>query len=514
MASAWEQAGEIQKANSIRRKAKVGVKTSMPIFERLISDKMAPHFLRIIAPYSRASNGPLDPAFRRLSRPFGPVAKRSLGKSVPDVVPVVGQDLRSSIFNPQISIIENTQKIINNPAKISTTLSDNIMPNGMNAQLFDNDLDDFICTPTFEEPMYLHLQDISKENFLPGLDKIPQNTVGLLKINRRFLESYMVGLNHEFASKLLWRGFPTDQKGTYFAHFWDKLDDESDTPDIANIDEWNAPLGDNNHSKAAQEKLVLLIRGELLLRYPNALIYAVDKVNNKPNSEEFGSTNVKRYFPLFSGSLPPDLTFLGFEFTPEEAKNKYFVLEEHLTEPRFGLDESQVPGDNLENNLENLSWANFDTKNNFPDKWNKIPNDLSESDKEGKTWWDAANRASYTFQKPMRVFIPGKALIPSNAPMLIYPAPGAVFDTFPRATTLRWHPVSQAVSYSVELDCMSSGKWSTDVGKTYQIKEGLNGTTYNFNWVGAQKGRWRVWAKLGDGTLTDKSVWREFDYTR
>ena len=164
--------------------------------------------------------------------------------------------------------------------------------------------------------------------------------------------------------------------------------------------------------------------------------------------------------------------------------------------------------------MENLSWANFDTKNNFPDKWNKIPNDLSESDKEGKTWWDAANRASYTFQKPMRVFIPGKALIPSNAPMLIYPAPGAVFDTFPRATTLRWHPVSQAVSYSVELDCMSSGKWSTDVGKTYQIKEGLNGTTYNFNWVGAQKGRWRVWAKLGDGTLTDKSVWREFDYTR
>ena len=36
----------------------------------------------------------------------------------------------------------------------------------------------------------------------------------------RFVEAYMVGLNVEMARELLWRGFPTDQRGTYFDAFW------------------------------------------------------------------------------------------------------------------------------------------------------------------------------------------------------------------------------------------------------------------------------------------------------
>ena len=30
----------------------------------------------------------------------------------------------------------------------------------------------------------------------------------------------MVGLNFEMGRELLWRGFPTDQRGTYFDSFW------------------------------------------------------------------------------------------------------------------------------------------------------------------------------------------------------------------------------------------------------------------------------------------------------
>ncbi|MCK4375466.1 MAG: hypothetical protein KAX19_09060, partial [Candidatus Brocadiae bacterium] len=56
---------------------------------------------------------------------------------------------------------------------------------------------------------------------LPGLDTVPQNTLGLVRTNQRFLESYMVGLNHEMARELLWREYPTDQRGTYFRQFWD-----------------------------------------------------------------------------------------------------------------------------------------------------------------------------------------------------------------------------------------------------------------------------------------------------
>ena len=31
----------------------------------------------------------------------------------------------------------------------------------------------------------------------------------------------MCGLNHEFAGELLWRGYPTDKRGSYFRQFWD-----------------------------------------------------------------------------------------------------------------------------------------------------------------------------------------------------------------------------------------------------------------------------------------------------
>jgi len=65
-------------------------------------------------------------------------------------------------------------------------------------------------SPEFDQPMYEPLRDLSHDLLLPGVEKIPQNTIGILEINRRFLEAYMCGLNHEFASELLWRGFSTD----------------------------------------------------------------------------------------------------------------------------------------------------------------------------------------------------------------------------------------------------------------------------------------------------------------
>ena len=69
--------------------------------------------------------------------------------------------------------------------------------------------------------MYKPLLDISAELFLPNIDQIPPNSITLLETNQRFIEAYMVGLNHEFARELLWREYPTDQRGSYFRQFWD-----------------------------------------------------------------------------------------------------------------------------------------------------------------------------------------------------------------------------------------------------------------------------------------------------
>ena len=69
--------------------------------------------------------------------------------------------------------------------------------------------------PQFDIPMYKPLLDISSEHFLPNINKIPPNTITLLETNQRFIEAYMVGLNHEFARELLWRSSrPTSAAAT------------------------------------------------------------------------------------------------------------------------------------------------------------------------------------------------------------------------------------------------------------------------------------------------------------
>ncbi|MCL4258882.1 MAG: hypothetical protein KJZ53_10200, partial [Anaerolineales bacterium] len=54
-----------------------------------------------------------------------------------------------------------------------------------------------------------------------GLEHVPPNTIAGLVTNPRFIEAFMVGLNHEMSRELLWRGFPTDQRGSYFRQFWE-----------------------------------------------------------------------------------------------------------------------------------------------------------------------------------------------------------------------------------------------------------------------------------------------------
>ena len=75
--------------------------------------------------------------------------------------------------------------------------------------------------PKFDQPMYKPLVDLSDEYFLPNINLIPQNSITLLETNQKFIESYMVGINHEMSRELLWREYPTDQRGSYFRQFWD-----------------------------------------------------------------------------------------------------------------------------------------------------------------------------------------------------------------------------------------------------------------------------------------------------
>ncbi|WP_283138992.1 hypothetical protein [Rhizohabitans arisaemae] len=242
-------------------------------------------------------------------------------------------------------------------------------------------LTEVMAYPVFDVPMYRPLLDLSAEFFLPNINLVPQNSITLVETNQRFIESYLVGLNHEMARELLWREYPTDQRGTPFRQFWDVstvLPRPGEHPalrrerlrDIPPLDRWepDSALGDHDHREAGgapEDELVLVIRGELLKRYPTAVIYAhraawrmtgnvIDPT--KPRflapltpAEEADPPPTKVLMPLYEAKADPDITFLGFDLTEEEARGGtgqnpaddpgwFFVIKERPGEPRFGLD--------------------------------------------------------------------------------------------------------------------------------------------------------------------------------
>lgn len=104
-----------------------------------------------------------------------------------------------------------------------------------------------------------------------------------------------------------------------------------------------------------------------------------------------------------------------------------------------------------------------------------------------------------------------------RAPAQVSPANGKTFSHFPRKTTLDWKGVPGAKTYTVQLDCYGccqGGKWCTAVGKEWKVERNLTQTRYTFNFVGAQPGRWRVWAVDSRGKAGPKSGWWKFTYTR
>lgn len=109
-----------------------------------------------------------------------------------------------------------------------------------------------------------------------------------------------------------------------------------------------------------------------------------------------------------------------------------------------------------------------------------------------------------------------------NAPNQLSPAEDSVFDQYPRRTILKWAPVEGAVSYSVEVDYCAGGKKNQSACINPQPLRLLNNLSmsglvtpnYEFDFIGAQAGRWRVWALDKEGREGFKSPWRSFIYLR
>ncbi|MFA1550093.1 hypothetical protein [Actinomadura chokoriensis] len=248
--------------------------------------------------------------------------------------------------------------------------------------------------PVIDLPMYAALLDLSVDYFAPNLGLVPQNTVTLLETNQEFIESFLVGLNHEMARELLWREYPTDQRGSPFRQFWDVRTAPSPPGetaeqrrerlyDIRPLHTWpkTALLGHNDNRETGEQAddLVLVIRGDLLKKYPNAAIYAhrarwqPETGPPDPQQERVPVTLAdpahptleEIRLPLYEAKVEPDLYLLGFDLTAAEAKGNFatgaagwfFVIQERPGDPRFGADEGPPTRVEVWNDL---SWADVD----------------------------------------------------------------------------------------------------------------------------------------------------------
>ncbi|NHH98692.1 hypothetical protein DYY66_1985 [Candidatus Nitrosotalea sp. FS] len=407
----------------------------------------------------RAAAMQLATAFQVIVQPVTP----------PKMVPLDLQGLRDTIIgkiDPMVTVPARLQYRIQLAKSFNWSPPDPITP--------------IMAAPSFPQPMYYPLRDISKEWVLPGLKDVPQNSLSLVETDDRFIESYMVGLNCEMARQLLWNGFPTDQRGSYFRQFWDvssyvpTADDLKLSPkdlqeklyDIPPIHTWfpTNSLGENMQNKTGldttrtipnppQNLLVLLVRGELLQRYPNAIIYACKAVWTQTTDDngrqvwtrQPSNLTSDEMHPVIRGTLPLDVTYFGFDISVKDAYGSkdhtqnyggwFFVIQEHPTEPKFGL---ELTHSGPVYQWADLSWDIVPIQNGYASVTGSItstdlqiqpviddkpipPGDTRTPDNPNdpnNSWGkDAAQTAYITIRRPARVAIHADTML--NFPPLI-----------------------------------------------------------------------------------------------
>ena len=264
-------------------------------------------------------------------------------------------------------------------------------------------LEQIQAAPTFDQPAWELLRDHDPDLLLPGVGAVPQDSVTLCQTNPRFSEALLVGLNHEMARELLWRGYPTDQRGTCFARFWAP----AGADDVPALTSWlTGDLGTHTVG-TADDQLVLLLRGRLLFRYPHTVIYAAPDAAGRP---DLSDTAVQ--LPLFRGRIDPDVAFVGFPLTLDEARTPpgwWFVLEQQPTAPRFGLDVATRYGTHADpvNSWSDLSWGHLADDAQALAALDFLRTDMTPpSPATGPRWGaSASDMAAILLQQPVRVAI-------------------------------------------------------------------------------------------------------------
>ncbi|HHH28576.1 MAG TPA: hypothetical protein ENK57_09560 [Polyangiaceae bacterium] len=332
--------------------------------------------------------------------------------------------------------------------------------------------------PEFTDPLYEEVRNIDPELLLPGLSEIPDDTIGLTEVNSAYIEAFLLGANHELAREFAWREYPAELDATWLRTFWDSIPPDDPTAsdrgvgehieDIGPVDGWDSGVLGTHPAEGAPTDgmLVLIIRGALLRKYPDTVIYATRAIWNEERPAEDGGTVAantmreekldgdglpfERIDPIMIGALDAKTVFLGFPFDTAEALGPvdadgeptwtdssggedagvFFVFEEPPAGPRFGLDVGdeahagavpeywreaswyhQLPAGG---DLSNLPHASATGELAGEGRWYDDPTSASGG-KFRATWGKhAAAMARITLQRPVRMLVHASGMLPEK----------------------------------------------------------------------------------------------------
>lgn len=531
----WLQVGDLRLANEKLLRTQAGYTISKSIQKRYIDSLSHQAFFLLSRPFhshfafkneeistsikkridkSGLPLGSIQPTFLRFAR------QRLTGSSIPlfdpwekSMKPFLRKDPRQplpipkALFEPQIKRlilpmnhftpmlppkipvinvkpfnIPETRAKFDVKKVLTTKLSGIILSNDREKGVKET-FDPILVSPKIEDPMYRPLKSLSIDYILPGINKIPQNSVLLCEENRYFIESYLCGANDEMGRELVWNRFPTDQRGTIFSFFWDSTRFEDETQedlnnaqkmgDIRPIHLWKrhriffriprwldrlrkllkiprsnirtlrriassygvqlskirrkkSYLGMNpsiaNKDGTKEGRIVLLLKGDLIRRYPDTVIYALKRSSNYVEDPDLSTgTTIS---PSFRANLSKDIVGIGFPFTLSELKSEdkyYFVLQEQQDLPRFGLDidtsERRQSTDTEPNTDTDPTWSNVDygqigiEENEDPFGYILDFKSLNGAD---PAIANSAEIANLTLQRPIQMIISAKQLLRLN----------------------------------------------------------------------------------------------------
>jgi hypothetical protein len=277
----------------------------------------------------------------------------------------------------------------------------------------------------FPAPMAAVLASSHPDWLLPGLSSVPDDRVVLLETNRRWVEAFLVGLNHELNRELLWREYPGDLRGSAFTRFWPRHDQ---APDIKPLATWTDSTQLGGHNPAAglgpASQVVLLVRGGLLRRFPGVTLYArpavvVERDGFRFHDERPGTEPIRHDFALHLGE---GTVAFGFPIAESVALGQdpngagvVFVFEQPPHQHRFGLDATPTAGGPF---WDNVTWAQVKGP---PRPNGAVFADARRDLQQPPVRWglgaDAAGFAYATFQRPVKMVFHATDLILGPRPI-------------------------------------------------------------------------------------------------